>query len=171
MGLVPLFVIAVLAGRPGTALALMGLAGITDFLDGLTARRLGQQSLLGSYLDPLADKLLLVSAYVVLSVPGIHPGVTIPLWVTVLVLTRDVLILGLAVTLSLTLGKRRFPPTLLSKVNTAVQVGAVLLVLVSGLLPELGSAALAAVYAVAALTALSGLQYGQRMARLKGPPA
>ncbi|MDY7095258.1 MAG: CDP-alcohol phosphatidyltransferase family protein [Acidobacteriota bacterium] len=171
MGLVPLFIIAVMNGHPGQALVLMIVAGITDFLDGVMARRLEQQTLLGSYLDPIADKLLLTSAYVVLAVPGIHPGVTIPVWVTVLVLARDISILGIALVLSLTVGKRRFPPTWLSKVNTAVQVAAVLLVLVSGLWSLAATAALIAVHLAGLSTVLSGLQYGHRVARWQSPPA
>lgn len=166
IALVPLFIIAVVDDRPGTALALMLAAGITDALDGLAARYLHQQSLLGSYLDPIADKLLLASAYVVLAIPNIHPGVTVPVWVTVLVLSRDVGILGLALVLSLTVGKRRFPPTLLSKLNTAAQIVAVILVLVSGLWPATSVLATWSLMAVAVLTVLSGLQYAQRMARM-----
>ncbi|MCB1054450.1 MAG: CDP-alcohol phosphatidyltransferase family protein [Acidobacteria bacterium] len=168
IGLVPLFIIAVLDARPGTALVLMLVAGVTDALDGLAARYLHQQSLLGSYLDPIADKLLLASAYVVLAIPGIHAGVTIPVWVTVLVLSRDVIILGLALVLSLTFGRQRFPPSWISKLNTTAQIVAVILVLISGLWPLLAGVATWSLMAVAVLTILSGLQYAQRMARITG---
>ena len=92
MGLIPVFIIAVLNGRATQALLIFVVAGLTDALDGLIARFWSQQSALGAYLDPMADKLLLVSAYATLAVPGVHAGVPIPLWVTVLVITRDVLI-------------------------------------------------------------------------------
>jgi cardiolipin synthase len=116
-------------------------------------------TVLGSFLDPIADKLLLVSAYVVLTVPGLHPGLEIPIWVTILVIARDVLIVVLALILFLALGITRFPPRALSKVNTAVQIAAVILVLLTGVMPGLERVALPAVYLVAGLTVLSGLDY------------
>ena len=168
LGLVPVFVIAVVNGQPVSALLVMALAGLTDALDGYFARYLHQQSLLGSYLDPIADKLLMTAAYVVLSVPTLHQGVSIPVWVTVLVITRDVIILSLALVIYLTVGVRRFPPTWLSKVNTVLQVVAVLLVLVSGIWLAMGPIARVAVYLVALSTATSGIQYGVRVARMSG---
>lgn len=146
----------------------MALAGLTDALDGYTARYLKQQSLLGSYLDPIADKLLMTAAYVVLAIPNLSQGVRIPVWVTVLVITRDVMILGLAVVLSMTHGARKFPPTLLSKLNTAFQVIAVLVVLTSGLLPGAAPWARLCIYLVAFLTVVSGLQYAFRIAAYRG---
>ncbi len=122
MGLVPVFIIAVLDGDESKALLVFLLAGLTDAVDGLIARYWDQQSVLGAYLDPMADKLLLTSAFVVLSVPGQHSGFTIPVWVTVLVLARDVLIVLLALVLHLAWGTRRFPPLWIGKVNTVVQV-------------------------------------------------
>ncbi len=168
LGLVPVFIIAVVNGRPVSALAIMALAGLTDALDGFIARYLRQQSLLGSYLDPIADKLLMTAAYVVLAIPSLNPGVSIPVWVTVIVIARDVIILGLALVLYLTVGVRRFPPTWLSKLNTVAQVVAVLLVLVAGIWPFMAMAARVSVYSVAFLTAVSGLQYGARIAKISG---
>lgn len=168
LGLVPVFIIAVVDGRPVSALLVMIIAGLTDALDGFLARYFRQQSLLGSYLDPIADKLLMTSAFVVLAVPSLNPGVSIPVWVTVLVITRDVIILGLALVIYLAVGVRRFPPSILSKLNTVVQVAAVLLVLVSGFWPAISATARASVYLVALLTAASGIQYGMRVARMSG---
>jgi hypothetical protein len=90
MGLIPFFIIAVLDGQALRALAIFCLAGITDALDGFIARFFGQRSALGAYLDPIADKLLLTSAYVMLAIPGLHSGVLIPIWVTVLVIAPAV---------------------------------------------------------------------------------
>lgn len=174
LGLVPVFVIAVVDGRPVSALLVMAVAALTDALDGFAARYLHQQSLLGSYLDPLADKLLLTAAYIVLAVPSLHPGVSIPVWLTVLVITRDVTILGLALVLYLTVGVRRFPPTWLSKLNTLLQLSTVLLVLISGVWPVVAGVAEASFFLVALSTASSGIQYGVRVARMPGegsPPA
>jgi len=159
MGLVPVFILVVLDGEAGKALAVFLIAGITDALDGFIARVWGQQSLLGSYLDPIADKLLLMTGYVVLAIPDQHLGPLIPVWVTVLVLARDVFIVIVALILHLAAGVKSFKPTLLSKITTAVQVLTVLLVLGTGLLPSLEPAALTAIYLTAAFTLASGLNY------------
>lgn len=168
MGLVPLFVIAVLDGEAKKALVVFLLAGITDALDGAIARIWHQQSLLGTYLDPLADKLLLASSYVVLAIPEQHPGVLIPVWVTVLVLFRDLTIVAIALALHLTIGVKSFPPTLLSKLTTVAQVAAVGLVLLSGLTEGIDQAAEIALYTVGALTLASGLAYLLRINHLAG---
>ncbi|HYO16547.1 MAG TPA: CDP-alcohol phosphatidyltransferase family protein [Thermoanaerobaculia bacterium] len=170
MGLVPLFIISVIDGQALRALVIFLLAGITDALDGFIARVFKQQSLLGTYLDPIADKLLLVSAYVTLSIPQLNQGIQIPLWVTVLVIARDVLLVVVALILYLAAGIRSFPPTLLSKINTALQVVAVVLVLISGTFPEIRWIDLTAdttIYLVAALTLISGLDYIVRSNRLQ----
>ena len=91
LALVPFFILAVVEGKYPVALAVFLAAGISDGLDGWLARSLGMRSLLGSYLDPIADKALLVSAFVVLTWPQLGV-VRIPLWLTVLALSRDFLI-------------------------------------------------------------------------------
>jgi cardiolipin synthase len=171
MGLVPLFIIAVLDGRPLRALILFLVAGVTDALDGFIARFANQQSLLGAYLDPIADKILLTSAYISLSIPSLNHGVQIPVWITVLVIARDLLIVVMAVIFALAAGVRTFPPSILSKLNTAAQVIAVLVVLVSAVLPNLEPAATTLLYLVALLTVSSGIDYGFRLTRLLAPPA
>jgi cardiolipin synthase len=168
MGLVPVFVVSVLDGRPGRALLVAGAAGVTDLLDGFVARYFRQQSPLGAYLDPAADKLLLVAAYVVLAGPNLHAGFTIPAWISALVITRDVVIVVVALVLYLAVGVTRFPPTPLSKVNTGVQVAAVVVVLGSGLRPELEPVANLAVHLVALLTLGSGVDYVVRANRMAG---
>lgn len=170
MCLVPFFAIAVLNARPGQALALFAIAGLTDALDGSIARFWNQQSKLGAYLDPMADKLLLVTAYVVLTIPHQGPGVVIPLWVTGLVITRDVVIVGVAAVLYLSSGISSFPPSLLSKINTGTQIAAVILVLFSGLTPDLEPVALFCCHAVAVLTLASGIDYVRRAHRMTAPP-
>lgn len=170
MGLVPLFIIAVIDGYAFRALMIVLIAGITDVLDGFIARVWKQQSLLGTYLDPVADKLLLVSAYVVLSIPSLNRGTEIPLWVTVLVIARDVLLVVMALVLYLAAGIRSFPPSVLSKINTLLQVMAVVLVLLSNTLPLarwIDLLAHTAIYGVAVLTLASGLDYVIRVGRLQ----
>ncbi len=159
MGLIPLFIIAVLNGRPKEAVLIFLVAGLTDALDGLIARFWSQQTVLGAYLDPMADKLLLVSAYATLAVPGVYPGVPIPVWVSVLVITRDVLIVVVSLILYLAVGVSKFPPAKISKWTTAVQVGAVVLVLLTGLFEQLAQVTRVAVILVAIFTVLSGLNY------------
>ncbi|PYQ66849.1 MAG: hypothetical protein DMF53_02795 [Acidobacteria bacterium] len=162
MGLIPLFVILVMNGDLRKALLVFVVAGVTDALDGFIARFWHQQSPLGAYLDPMADKLLLTTAYVMLSIPSLNHGTLIPAWITILVIARDVLIVAVALVLYLAAGIRKFPPSVLSKVNTILQVAAVALVLVAGSFPDLRSIELAAettLYLVAGLTVASGLHY------------
>jgi cardiolipin synthase len=166
MALVPVFIIAVVDGRPGQALAIFLVAGLTDTLDGLVARFYHQQSRLGAYLDPVADKLLLISAYTALALPGVAPGMKIPTWVAVLVIARDLLIVIVSLILYLALGVTRFPPTAISKVTTGVQVVAVVLVLGAGTLPALELPAAFFVYLAAGLTVASGLYYIVRTNRM-----
>lgn len=164
MGLVPLFIIAVIDGESTKALVIFVAAGVTDALDGFIARFANQQSLLGTYLDPIADKILLTSAYVSLSIPSLNHGVQIPLWITVLVIARDLLLVVVALILYLAAGVRTFPPSILSKLNTVAQVAAVLVVLISGVLPGLEAVATTLLYVVAVLTVSSGLDYVYRRA-------
>jgi len=174
MGLVPFFVIAVTQADMAKALGIFVLAGVTDALDGFIARFWKQQTLLGTYLDPAADKLLLISAYVVLTLESLTPVMSIPLWVTILVIARDVLIVTTAAALHMALGTKKFPPTALSKLTTGAQVGTVVLVLVANVAVEtawLGEAALWAAYLVAALTLASGLHYVARAMRASNAPA
>jgi cardiolipin synthase (CMP-forming) len=172
MGLTPLFLISVVNGQAVAALATFAAAGITDALDGYIARTYGQQSRLGAYLDPIADKMLLMSAYVVLAVPGLHSGALIPPWVTVLVIARDLIIVVFALVTFLALGTRRFQPNLVSKVNTIVQVVTAIAVLASGVWPRLIPAVSWLPFAVAASTLASGVSYLlERVLRADPAPA
>ncbi len=122
-------------------------------------------------LDPIADKLLLTTAFVMLTLPALHPGVQIPVWVTVLVIARDVAILVVGVAMFVTVGISSFPPVPLSKLNTAAQVLAVTLALASGFVGGLESATLACLYLVAFLTIVTGFQYALRSDKLiEGAP-
>ena len=168
MAMVPIFVITVLDGDLRGALWVFAAAGVTDALDGAIARIWKQQTPLGAYLDPAADKLLLVTSYVVLAIPGLHPGYVLPVWVSALVIARDVVIVVMALLLYAASGVTRFPPSPLSKLNTGVQVGAVLLVLLSGLAERLELAANVAAMAVAVLTVASGVDYIVRANRMAG---
>lgn len=171
IALVPVFVIALLEGRPARALVIFFVAGATDLLDGLAARTFDQESRLGAVLDPIADKLLLTTAFVMLTVPDLHPGVQIPVWITVLVIARDVAILVVAMAMFLTFGISSFPPVPLSKLNTAAQIAGVALALASGFADRLEGATLGCLYLVAALTVITGFHYALRSDKLiEGAP-
>jgi len=159
MALIPWFAISLLDGGHGRALIIFALAGVTDALDGMIARLGNQRSVLGMYLDPMADKLLLVCAYILLSIPSLNPVLAIPVWVTVLVITRDVIIVAVALILHLALKVNRFPPSLLSKLNTAAQLTAIVLVLGCNVVHRFETAALVSIYVVAGLTLASGVDY------------
>ncbi len=126
LGFVPFVVNSIMDGRYGVALALFILAGISDGLDGVLARSLGQRTKLGEYLDPIADKLLISTLFLVLS--AMH---RIPWRVTVVVFGRDIIILIVCTLVYATTSLRDFRPTLLGKANTVAQIltlGATLLV-------------------------------------------
>jgi len=95
------------------------VAGVTDALDGLIARLAGQGTSLGAWLDPMADKLLLLSTFIVLTVPSIPLANHLPLWLTVSVISRDVVIVGVVAIVNLAVGPRTFRPSLLGKAATA----------------------------------------------------
>ena len=101
------------------ALIVFSVAGLTDALDGLIARRAGQRTSLGAWLDPMADKLLLVTTFVVLTLPAIPLTNHLPLWLTVTVISRDVVIVGVVAIVNLAVGPRTFRPSLLGKATTA----------------------------------------------------
>jgi cardiolipin synthase (CMP-forming) len=159
--LAPFLVVAVLEGRFVTGLVLFIVAGLTDAFDGLLARLLKQRTALGQYLDPVADKLLLSTLFLVLT----HKNL-IPVRVTVLVFSRDVGILVVAAILY-AVGRRDFGPSILGKANTVAQIVAiatVLLVQVDGAkwVWQLRQFALDATMA---LTILSGLHYAWVVSR------
>lgn len=115
--LVPGVVLAMMQGRWDWAFAGFAVAGASDGVDGFIARRFDQRSRLGGYLDPMADKLLLVSVFVVLGVAG-----ELPLWLVILVVSRDVLIVLAVLLSSLMAQPVEMKPLLVSKANTAVQL-------------------------------------------------
>jgi cardiolipin synthase len=117
--MVPAFVLLVVYGKLGAALTVFVVAGVTDALDGLIARRAGQRTSLGAWLDPMADKLLLVTTFVVLTLPGLPLTNHLPMWLTVLVISRDVVIVAVVAIVNLAVGPRTFRPSLLGKATTA----------------------------------------------------
>jgi cardiolipin synthase (CMP-forming) len=122
MVFVPCFVILLIYGHPKSATILFVLAGITDGLDGLIARKFGQKTVLGSFLDPMADKILLTAAFITLTVPSVPLVLHIPVWLTVLTISRDVLIAVSVLIIHLQTRHAEFPPSILGKCTTAVQL-------------------------------------------------
>lgn len=122
MLLIPGFVILILYDYPGWALALFVSAGLTDVLDGLIARRTGQKTTLGAWLDPMADKLLLVTTFVMLTLPGLGQANRLPVWLTVLVISRDVAIVLTVAIINMAIGPRTFRPSALGKLATAIYI-------------------------------------------------
>src|SRR5205809_6197961 len=136
MALIPVFVSLLFYQKFVWALVAFIFAGLTDGLDGLFARRFHQQSPLGRILDPIADKLMLVTSFVVLSMRGVYPTpvpkhLPIPFWVTITVISRDVFILVGAAAINMVTGFRGFQPSLLGKISTVVQIIAVAVVILA----------------------------------------
>jgi cardiolipin synthase len=119
MLIIPAFVILLLYGFRGWALVAFLTAGLTDLLDGLIARKTGQKTTLGAWLDPMADKLLLVTMFVMLTLPDIGSANRLPLWFTVLVISRDVAIVLTVAVVNLAIGPRTFRPSIFGKIATA----------------------------------------------------
>ena len=127
MVLIPVFVSMLFYQRFVWALGAFVVAGVTDGLDGLLARRFQQQSPLGRILDPIADKMMLVTAFVVLSMRSVFPiplpkHLPVPFWVTITVISRDVFIIVGAAAINMVTGFRSFRPSSLGKVSTVVQI-------------------------------------------------
>jgi cardiolipin synthase len=154
--IIPYLVIEILDGRYPLAFALFVLAGFSDGFDGLLARWLSQRTTLGQYLDPIADKLLLSTLFLVLT----HMGL-VPRYVTVLVFSRDFGILLIATLLFATGTLRDFRPSLLGKLNTVVQILGLTAVLVAQVWPTLnaGLLRLGLLRAIAILAPISAAQY------------
>src|SRR5215472_11282136 len=154
--ILPFLVIAILDGKYAVAFGLLLLAGLSDALDGLLARWLSQKTTLGQYLDPIADKLLLSTLFIVLT----HASL-IPRYVTVLVFSRDLGILLISTLLFATGTLRDFRPSLLGKLNTLVQIVGVVSVMLGRLWPAVWLVALTRglLKVIAVLAPVSAAQY------------
>ena len=165
MVLIPVFVSLLFYQRFIIALAIFIVAGLTDGLDGLLARRFDQRSQLGTILDPIADKLMLVTAFIVLSMRSVYPQpvpshLPVPFWVTVAVISRDVFILVGAAAINIVTGFRGFRPSLLGKVNTTVQIVAIGIIMLAASLPYGTGYYLPTLYAtIFGFAVLSGAHY------------
>ena len=155
IGMVPWLVVLLQNQQFSLSLIVFVVAGLTDALDGFIAKRFNAQTYLGSLLDPLADKGLLVSSYIMLSVLGL-----IPFWLMVTVVFRDVIIVGGYLLMVLFFGSVKMQPLIVSKVNTFTQIAYIVFVLLalamnsdfSAIQPILS-------YTVLATSVISGLAY------------
>jgi len=152
---VPVAVYLILQAHFVAAFWLFAFAGLSDAIDGFIAKKWGLTSALGSYLDPIADKALLVAVYLALG-----DGGYLPTWIVILVVSRDLIIIGGVVLSHITVQPLRMHPLMISKVNTVAQITLVAVVLAElGLGATLGMGHDLLLYLVATTTVLSGGTY------------
>jgi cardiolipin synthase (CMP-forming) len=173
MALIPVFAILLFYGRFGWALFVFFIAGISDGIDGFVARRFNQQTELGTILDPIADKLLMTTAFIILALPGVFPAephlrhLPVRPWVSVAVIGRDILIVVVAAAIFITTNFRGFRPSWLGKASTVVQIFAVILILIAAVFPSLQGFYLPTVYTTTvAFAVFSGVHYIFHVAQL-----
>jgi cardiolipin synthase len=166
MLLIPAFVLFLLYGYSGWALLTMVAAGVTDALDGLIARRSGQKTTLGAWLDPMADKLLLVTTFVMLTLPGLGFANRLPVWLTVLVISRDVAIVVAVAIVNLAIGRRTFLPSFYGKLATATYIVTVSVTLLFNFLDRHSALVTTCIYASLTITIISGVDYVRQGTRL-----
>jgi cardiolipin synthase len=156
LGVLPFFLILVLYEKYPWALFVLVFVALTDAIDGYLARTLHQKSALGAYLDPIADKLLLSSSFVVLAMEK-----RIEWWLTMMVLSRDVLLLVVAAVILIVQGYRPFPPSLLGKATTFFEIALVFFVVFAAAYPNERAPLIIPylAYLVAALVVISGFHY------------
>jgi cardiolipin synthase (CMP-forming) len=174
MVMIPLLVTLILSNHAGWGLVVFVVAGLSDALDGLIARRWRQSSALGAFLDPTADKLLMTACFVILSIPD-HPKSIpdfeianhMPIYLTIVTISRDVFIVMIALLIHLTSGVAAFAPSVLGKLTTATQIVMVGVVLLLNWLAEPAPVLVQGLaWLTLALTVASGLHYIYRAARL-----
>jgi cardiolipin synthase (CMP-forming) len=163
---IPCFVLLLIYGHTKSAIWIFIAAGITDGLDGLIARMLQQKTVLGSFLDPMADKLLLTSAFITLTVPSVPVVFHIPVWLTITAISRDLLIALAALIIHLQTGHTAFPPSFLGKCTTACQLTMVALVLLANPVPQIMFLLEPLVYITLLVTIASGMHYFYRSVML-----
>ena len=164
--LIPVFVTALYYQQFKWALAVFFAAALTDGLDGLVARSFNQKTQLGAILDPMADKLLLVTAFVILSLPRFTLTDPIPFWLTAVAISRDVIIVLGAAVINITTGFRRFRPSIPGKLNTLVQIATIVYFLMANAFGLLAEYLPVVFYATLAMAVFSGFHYIVHINRL-----
>jgi len=164
---VPCFVLLLIYGYPKAATVLFLLAAVTDGLDGLLARKLQQKTVLGSFLDPMADKILLTAAFVTLTIPSLPLVLHIPTWLTVWTISRDVIIAISVLIIHLQTHHSKFPPSFLGKCTTAFQLVTVGVCMLANFYTDIALAIFPFVtYTTLILTFASGLHYAYKSIKI-----
>jgi cardiolipin synthase len=166
--LIPIFVTAVYYQHFIWALGLFLFAAITDGLDGLVARSFNQKTQLGAILDPMADKILLVTAFVILTLPRFTVTPPIPFWLTAAAISRDVFIVLGAAVINMTTGFSNFRPSIPGKLNTFIQMVTIVLFLVANAFDHFARYLSPAFYAALGMAVFSGLHYIWHVNKLMG---
>jgi cardiolipin synthase (CMP-forming) len=169
LALVPVFALFLLYGWPGWALVTFVVAGVTDMFDGLIARRTGQMTTIGAWLDPMADKLLVATMFVILTLPGLGLVQRLPLWLTVVVLSRDIAIVLTVTVVNLAVARRTFRPSPLGKLATAIYIVTGVVALYANYRGEPMVLVDWFAYAALVVTLASGIQYVVHMMRGTAP--
>lgn len=169
MLLIPAFVILVLYRHLGWALVVFVTAGATDALDGLIARRTGQTQL-GAWLDPMADKLLLITTFIVLTLPGLDLANRLPVWLTVLIISRDVVIVLTVAIVNLAIGPRTFKPSIYGKAATATYIVTAVVAMLFNYLGWHSAIFDVCVWASLGIAVVSALHYIRHAARIIEEP-
>lgn len=157
--LAPAFVILTVYGHFGWALIVFGVAGLTDLFDGLIARKFSRGTTLGAWLDPMADKLLIVATVSVLTVPGLGLINKLPVWLTILIISRDLLIVLTVAVINLAIGRREFRPSIYGKIATATFMLTCVIIMYFNYLQRTSPLVAVGIYASAAITLISGFHY------------
>jgi len=171
MLLIPAFVILVVYGHLGWALVVFVIAGVTDALDGLIARWSGQKTSLGAWLDPMADKLLLVTTFVVLSIPSLNLANPLPLWLTICIISRDVVIVATVAIVNLAIGPRTFRPSVYGKIATGTYIVTAVAAMLFNYLGYHSAIVDVGVWVSLAITLISAFHYIWHARRIIDEPA
>jgi cardiolipin synthase len=168
--LIPAFVLLVVYEQLGAALTVFVVAGATDAFDGLVARWTKHPTSLGAWLDPMADKLLLVTTFIVLTIPAIPLTNHLPIWLTVTVISRDVVIVGVVAIVNLAIGPRTFRPSIWGKAATATFILTSVAVMFFNYRHERSLIVDAGIWLSLALTLVSSGHYFFKLRRLINEP-
>jgi cardiolipin synthase len=171
MALIPVFASLLYYGDYAWALFVFFFAGVSDGFDGFVARRFNQGSSLGTILDPIADKLLMTVAFVLVTLPHVLPEdnkhFPVPFWVTSAVIGRDILIIVVAMAIFIMTNFRGFKPSIWGKISTFVQISAIGIILIATIFPYGSGYYLPTIYTlVTALAVISGVHYIFHVAKL-----
>jgi cardiolipin synthase len=171
MALIPVFASLLFYGKYEWALFVFFFAGVSDGIDGFIARRFNQSSSLGTIIDPIADKLLMTTSFIILALPHVLPESNkhfpVPFWVSAAVIGRDVLIIAVALAIFIMTNFRGFQPSIWGKISTVVQILAIGIILIASIIPDYSGWYLPTVYTlVTAMAVFSGVHYIFHVAKL-----